>query len=791
MKIKKLLVGGALLVSSVFGGISAFNNSKQKIETFAENECIAHLGFDGKTNTGYVANDRNELTDKVGVTVEVHLDGIRNYSIFKLLEHEQYVSDIETIEFLSEVNCLEAANLFKDLTSLKNIKNLNLLNTSRCVSMRSMFSSCESLENIDLSQLNTENAIDFSYMFENCMSLTSLDLTTFKTDNVSDISHMFDGCSKLETIKFPSFSEPSITHMDYTFDDCTSLKEIDLSGFNLKKLSDNQKPLYGIQPFIIKSPAVLPDNVTIDFYLPLYNDNDRFYFDSDLNFYTKIGKGVGEVGAGKIVYLDDLYDKAYGVAEDLIFNTMFFLENGIIKDEEEMFKYWEKNYLMFRHLTEEDYNGIAASVLKNANENTPISLLKDYVLLYDKIYNDYKYIIDKGSGDFLERCPDAGKPDGLIHLGYDDFYKIGYISNVNSYEVLNCKYHWKFNQNNTREGSIFSTSPNAIDYSNMNKIIIQNKIILLDAEGFFKNLSNVKEISGLENLDVAEVINFSSMFEGCSSLEKVDLSSLNFNNVKSIDGMFNSCSSLMLVDISSIKTSSITMSELFAGCSSLYEVDLSQFDFSKVGTYFNIFYHARALAIKTPKNVSTDISLPLGLIPAENKFYDLSFNEYTLLPKNNASSMLLVGEEVKYQVIDFCDRFNDECSLICKADGNSDIDKIKKLWGDTSETAKDHFSEEKMPWVMEFLKQDNSNHKCNELKEFSGKYDYIYSKYYSVLKDNGGNFANRTFDSKNLLLEANYFENLRSDESVKIILLVSIISCSALLALCVTSKKIN
>ena len=64
-----------------------------------------------------------------------------------------------------------------------NIKNLSY-----------MFSGCNSLTNIDLSNFNTQNVIDMSAMFYECKSLTNIDLSNFNTQNVTNMSDIFNEC---------------------------------------------------------------------------------------------------------------------------------------------------------------------------------------------------------------------------------------------------------------------------------------------------------------------------------------------------------------------------------------------------------------------------------------------------------------------------------------------------------------------------------------------------------------------------------------------------------------------
>ena len=63
--------------------------------------------------------------------------------------------------------------------------------------MSKMFSGCNSLTNLDLSNFNTQNVTYMDYMFYNCNSLTDLNLSNFNTQNVTNMSGIFSDCNSL------------------------------------------------------------------------------------------------------------------------------------------------------------------------------------------------------------------------------------------------------------------------------------------------------------------------------------------------------------------------------------------------------------------------------------------------------------------------------------------------------------------------------------------------------------------------------------------------------------------
>ena len=64
-----------------------------------------------------------------------------------------------------------------------------------------MFSYCNSLLSLDLSNFNTQNVINMESMFSDCKSLLSLNLSSFNTQNVTNMQYMFFNCKSLLILK--------------------------------------------------------------------------------------------------------------------------------------------------------------------------------------------------------------------------------------------------------------------------------------------------------------------------------------------------------------------------------------------------------------------------------------------------------------------------------------------------------------------------------------------------------------------------------------------------------------
>ena len=92
--------------------------------------------------------------------------------------------------------------------------------------MSSMFSYCENLTTLDVSNFNTINVTDMGSMFYNCTNLTTLDVSNFNTSNVTNMANMFRLCRTLTTLDLSNFNTSNVNFMNYMFQGCDSLTTV-------------------------------------------------------------------------------------------------------------------------------------------------------------------------------------------------------------------------------------------------------------------------------------------------------------------------------------------------------------------------------------------------------------------------------------------------------------------------------------------------------------------------------------------------------------------------------------
>lgn len=108
----------------------------------------------------------------------------------------------------------------------------------------------------------------------------------------------------------------------------------------------------------------------------------------------------------------------------------------------------------------------------------------------------------------------------------------------------------------------------------------------------FKNCINLKRVN-FEKLNIPNLTYMDNMFEGCTAIERIDLSVLaptNINNFKTFTSVFSGCTSLQYLDLSGLDTSNVTsMSQAFRNCKALTYLDIRKFNFDRVTGYNNMF----------------------------------------------------------------------------------------------------------------------------------------------------------------------------------------------------------
>ncbi|MCV3739958.1 BspA family leucine-rich repeat surface protein [Lentilactobacillus hilgardii] len=122
------------------------------------------------------------------------------------------------------------------------------------------------------------------------------------------------------------------------------------------------------------------------------------------------------------------------------------------------------------------------------------------------------------------------------------------------------------------------------------------------ASHLFSNMSNLKSITGMDNLDTSRVTDMSYMFLGDSKLTTLDVSKFDTSKVTDMSYMFADNRSLTDLDVSNFNTSNVLdMQNMFQDASSLTSLNVSNFNTSNTTDMRMMFFG-------TSKVTSLDVS---------------------------------------------------------------------------------------------------------------------------------------------------------------------------------------
>ena len=136
-----------------------------------------------------------------------------------------------------------------------------------------------------------------------------------------------------------------------------------------------------------------------------------------------------------------------------------------------------------------------------------------------------------------------------------------------------------------------SDTPWFNERTSITKVIIVDTIVPTTMKFWFYSCENLIEIENIDKINTSEVESMQSMFNGCSELTNLYLTSFNTENVTNMNSIFANCSSLTEIQgLEKFNTSQvIDMRAMFAFCNSLKILNLSSFDTSNVTNMNNMF----------------------------------------------------------------------------------------------------------------------------------------------------------------------------------------------------------
>ena len=473
-------------------------------------------------------------------TIE-HLDYLNTSEVDDMRLMFSSCTSLETLD-LSSFNTEKVKHMYAMFDGAKNLRSIKLPKGfigSSVTDLNATFKGCESLTELDLSGSNSENVKEMNEMFYGCRALSKLDLTDFKTGQVITMENMFCICSTLETLDVSSFNTENVTTMLGMFNNCSSLRSLDLPGFNTANVTQ-------MSSMFNKCSSLRS--------LDLSSFNTR-----------------------KVTYMQSMFEGCTNL--ESIDLSSFDTEN--MKSMTGMFFSCTK-------LETLDLSSFATP--KMVSMVDAFSNCKNLKTIYvTSAFTTDKVTLDFSIFDGCVNLPNYNpnkKGVEMAHTGEG-----GYLTAATASWV-----RWdaptgtlSFHRSGTKP-----VGDNILDlgtgtYPNWGTHAAEIKKVVFKAgfrdethwtcSNWFNGCTNLTSIEGIENLNTSNVTNMSGMFAQCSNLETLDLSHFNTEKVTTMTQMFYGCTKLHKLNISSFNTKNvISMNQMFSNCSSLDSLDLSHFN---------------------------------------------------------------------------------------------------------------------------------------------------------------------------------------------------------------------
>ena len=371
----------------------------------------------------------------------------------------------------------------------------------------------------DSSMAECTNITSTAYWFYGFTELTTIEgLEYLNTSNVTDMAGMFGHCYQMTSIDVSHFDTSNVTDMNAMFNMCTYLTSIDVSHFNTSNVTNMES---------------------------MFNDCKKLTILDLSSFNTANVTTMSRMfeGCQELKRLDLSSFNTNNVTNPWsMFSGCSSLTRIYVSDQ------WKASSL-----------GYTSGMFSNCT-----SLVGGAGTVYDSNHTDGSYAHIDGGTD---------NPGYLTERGIEPY---AVLSSDN--KTLTFKYDMEWGANALSIGPFDGYSDRGwYDHrEDITKVVFDDSFAqytgLTSTFTWFDQSSNIATIEGLHNLNTENVVNMRSMFEECSSLTSLDLSSFNTAKVTDFGNMFAGCSNLATIFVGEgWSTAAITEEStyMFGGCTSL------------------------------------------------------------------------------------------------------------------------------------------------------------------------------------------------------------------------------
>ena len=548
-------------------------------------------------------------------------------------------SILESID-LSSLNTASVTlmdHLFYNCPKLATI-NLNGFNTAAVTNMHSMFESCTVLSSLDISTFNTEKVTDMQYMFYGCKALTSLDLSHFNTSAVTNMYQMFYNCTALQNLDLSTFNTGAVTNMYQMFYNCTALQSVNLSGWTNTKLTNTSQMFY-------KCEALTSLNLTNFNTAAVQNMSYMFAGCKALTLLNLSSFDTGNVTNLGYMFqncqlLGSLDLSNFNTAKVTNMQNMFDGCNALSTLNVSNFNTALVTYMNCMFQNCQTLRKLELSSFNTAKVTNMSSMFNGCSNIVDiRVSLAWTTGLANSSSNMFKGCTSLVGEDGTTLATYNNssldrthatdeaggYLKTGttteldeplayavWCANNQTLYFLQSKKQLVTGRSFTPDGNttpikmttvwsgtqVTATGSGNPAWLNTVKTTMQHVVFEPSFAtatpnslyAWFYQCSALQDLTGLSNLNMANVTNLGYMFSGATAIQSIDLSGLNTAAVTNMAYMFQNCTSLQSLTLTGLNTEKVTsMYQMFQNCSSLQTLDLSMFNTARVGDMRYLF----------------------------------------------------------------------------------------------------------------------------------------------------------------------------------------------------------
>ena len=568
-----------------------------------------------KPNRAFALNDGENAPgwyDKLNVnTIEkvifdASFANARPTSCYKWFDGCKNLTTIDGIEYLNTENVTNMSGMFRDCSALTTL-NVSNFDTKNVTNMSGMFRDCSALTTLNVSNFDTKNVTSMSEMFYGCYALTTLDVSHFDTKNVTDMSGMFSYCRALRTLDVSNFDTKNVTIMSRMFSNSSALRTLDLSNFNTKNVTDTNNMFSFCEALTTLDVSNFDTKNVTDM-------NNMFYKCSKLTTLD-----VSSFDTKNVTNMSWMFCscKALSTLDVSSFDTKNVTDMSLMFDGSSALTTLDVSNFDTSNVTTMRYMFSGCSALRTLNVSnfdtknvTDMSGMFAYNPALRIISASEKFVTTacKKDEDMFKDCTNlvgsvpydknkVGKEMANYTTGYFKYKDSIFASFYAVFDEATSTLTFKHDNNRPIEAFVLnegSKFPGWYKYhDDISKVVFDTSFANARPTScyrWFQNCNDLTTIEGIEYLNTQNVTNMGFMFNGCSALRTLDLSSFDTKNVTNMEYMFKGCSALNTLNLSSFDTQNMTnIQSMFKGCSALTTLDVSNFDTKNVTNMSEMF----------------------------------------------------------------------------------------------------------------------------------------------------------------------------------------------------------